>query len=170
MNGFQRLIQLLSMSVWVGGIVFFAFVLAPTAFQILPVHDAGLVVSAALRIFDVVSMAWGVLFLVATWNLIRHAPREVCRFCRIQFVAALIMVVATAWLHWGVLAAMEDDRARAGGDITTLASNNITRIHFNVLHIVSEGTEGVILALGLCVLFLLSRDMSPRSVIPVTES
>ena len=115
MSGFMRLIQLLSMTVWVGGIVFFAFVLAPTAFQILSVHEAGLIVGAALRVFDVVSMSWGVCFLVATWNLVRHAPRDVCRFCRIQFVVAFIMVAATAWLHWGILAAMEDDRAHAGG-------------------------------------------------------
>lgn len=168
MFGFLRLIQLLSMTVWVGGIVFFAFVLAPTAFQILSVHDAGMVVGAALRVFDVVSMSWGVLFLFATWNLIRNAPRDVCRFCRIQFLAALIMVAATAWLHWGVLPAMEDDRVHGGADIATLGAHDITRIHFNVLHVVSQGVEGVVLLFGLFVLFLLSRDLSPR-LVPPTE-
>ena len=169
-SGFLRLIQLLSMTVWVGGLVFFAFVLAPTAFQVLPVHEAGLVVGAALRVFDVVSLAWGVLFLVATWTLFRHKPVSACRLCRIQFLLALVMVVATAFLHWGVVGSMERDRAIAGGDIATLAPDDFTRIHFNVLHKLSEGIAGAILLLGICVLFLISRQMTPRELAPTTES
>ena len=47
---FLRLIQLLAIVVWVGGIAFFAFVLAPTAFSVLPsAHEAGLIVGATLR-------------------------------------------------------------------------------------------------------------------------
>jgi uncharacterized membrane protein len=36
MQGVYRLLQLLAMVVWAGGLIFFAFVLAPTAFHTLP--------------------------------------------------------------------------------------------------------------------------------------
>jgi len=33
---FLRYLMLLSLIVWIGGLIFFAFVLAPTAFHVLP--------------------------------------------------------------------------------------------------------------------------------------
>ena len=46
---FLRFLMMLSLVVWIGGLVFFAFVLAPTAFQVLPnTHLAGNVVGRAL--------------------------------------------------------------------------------------------------------------------------
>ncbi len=164
MRGWLRLVQLLSMTVWVGGLIFFAFVLAPTAFQVLTVHDAGLVVGAALRVFDVVSMSWGILFLIATFTIVRQLPRGFCRFCRIQFVVAFVMLLATLFIHWGILPHMEEDQRSAGGDIASVAESDPARVHFNALHALSEGVEGVVLVLGLGVLFLLSREMAPRTL------
>lgn len=161
MSGFMRLMQLASITIWVGGLIFFAFVLAPSAFQVLPVHEAGLVVGAALRVFDVVAMAWGALFLYATYTLVRR-HKAVCRFCHIEFVLALAMLLATAAIHWGILPAMEDDRQRAGGDIAQAAPDDPARIHFDRLHNLSEGVESIILILGIGVVFLLSREMVPR--------
>ena len=166
MRGWLRLVQLLSMTVWVGGLVFFAFVLAPTAFQVLPVHDAGLVVGAALRVFDVVGMSWGILFLVATFTIVRQMPRGFCRFCYVQFVAALAMLLATFVIHFGILPSMEEDRRNAGGDIASVPEDTPARVHFNRLHALSEGVDGVVLVLGLGVIFLLSREMVPHTVPP----
>jgi len=46
---FLRYLMLLSLVVWIGGLIFFAFVLAPTAFQVLPnTHLAGNMVGRAL--------------------------------------------------------------------------------------------------------------------------
>ena len=46
---FLRFLMLLSLVVWIGGLIFFAFVLAPTAFSVLPTsHLAGNVVGRAL--------------------------------------------------------------------------------------------------------------------------
>ncbi len=48
---FVRFLMLLSLVVWIGGIIFFAFVVAPTVFKpsILPTHQlAGNVVSRSL--------------------------------------------------------------------------------------------------------------------------
>ena len=45
MQTFLRALRLLVMVAWVGGLAFFAFVVAPVAFHVLPgAHEAGLVV------------------------------------------------------------------------------------------------------------------------------
>ena len=72
-----RFLMLLSLVVWVGGIVFFAFVLAPTVFHpgILPSRQlAGAVVSRSLGILHWMGLACGVVFLVT--SIIDVADRQ----------------------------------------------------------------------------------------------
>jgi uncharacterized membrane protein len=159
MTGLARLLQLLAIVIWVGGIVFFAFVLAPTAFHTLPsVHLAGSVVGAALRVFDVVALITGVVFLLATaWLFSRAALRVRGRY-EMEFLLAGLMLVATAFIHWNILPAMDQDLARASGDIATIAPTDPVRLHFDKLHKRSERVEGGILFLGLAVVFLMSRE------------
>jgi len=46
---FLRFLMLLSLVVWLGGLIFFSFVVAPTLFSVLPTrHLAGSVVSRSL--------------------------------------------------------------------------------------------------------------------------
>src|SRR5271169_354059 len=62
-----RFLMLLSLVVWVGGIVFFAFALAPTVFHpgILPSRQlAGAVVSRSLGILHWTGLVCGVVFLI----------------------------------------------------------------------------------------------------------
>ena len=56
-----RALILLALIAWIGGIIFFAFVLAPTVFRVLPVALAGNVVSPSLGILH--------------WIGIDHIPR-----------------------------------------------------------------------------------------------
>src|SRR5271157_4489283 len=64
-----RFLMLLSLVVWVGGIVFFAFVLAPTVFHpgILPSRQlAGAVVSRSLGLLHWMGLTCGLVFLVTS--------------------------------------------------------------------------------------------------------
>jgi uncharacterized membrane protein len=154
-----RFLRLLSIVVWVGGLIFFAFVLAPTAFSILPSqHEAGLVVGASLKVFDGVALVSGGLFLAVTAILFARSAPERRRALEAEFLLAGLMVVATAYLHWRIEPAMELDRQQAGGDINAVAVSNPARIHFETLHKQSEQTDGMVLLLGLAVIFLLSRE------------
>src|SRR5690349_1508295 len=57
----------LSLVVWVGGIIFFAFVVAPTVFRVLPTHQlAGNVVSRSLSLLHGIGLMCGVAFLVTS--------------------------------------------------------------------------------------------------------
>jgi len=67
MEKILRALRLLAMVAWVGGLAFFAFVLAPIAFQRLSSpHEAGLVVGGTLRILHWIGLIGGSVFCVAT--------------------------------------------------------------------------------------------------------
>src|SRR5437879_10397107 len=64
---FLRYLMLLSLIAWIGGLIFFAFVLAPTAFQVLPsTHLAGNVVGRALGKLHWIAIISGILFLATS--------------------------------------------------------------------------------------------------------
>src|SRR6184192_1340779 len=64
---FLRFLMLLSLVAWIGGLIFFAFVLAPTAFQVLPnTHLAGNVVGRALSKLHWIAIISGVVFLISS--------------------------------------------------------------------------------------------------------
>lgn len=155
----MRLVQLLAIVVWVGGIVFFAFVLAPVSFHTLPsVHLAGAVVGAALKVFDVIGLGCGIAFLFATALLYVQSPMRLKGRYELEFLLTGAMVIATAYLHWAILPAMDRDRVQAGGDIAAAAPQNPARLDFDRLHERSEHTEELVLLVGLGVVFLLSRE------------
>ena len=159
MQGFLRFVQLLSMTFWVGGLVFFAFVLAPTAFGVLPsIHQAGLVVGASLKVFDKVALACGGAFLVVTAVLFQRSPMRIKGRYEIEFLLAGVMLLGTAFLEWNIIPAMDQDQLNAGGDINLVEATNPARIHFEKLHARSEHVAGAVLLLGLGVLFLMSRE------------
>ena len=71
---FLRFLMLLSLVAWIGGLIFFAFVLAPTAFQVLPnTHLAGNVVGRALGKLHWIAIVSGVVFLASSL-LIADSP------------------------------------------------------------------------------------------------
>ena len=154
-----RLLQLLTLTIWVGGLIFFAFILAPTAFHTLPsIREAGLVVGAALRVFDLVGVGCGAVFLAATALLFSRAPLRSRGRYEMELLLAAVMLLATAYIHWNLLPAMENDRRLAGGDITFVDAANPAHVHFDKLHARSERVEGGVLLLGLTVVFLVSRE------------
>jgi uncharacterized membrane protein len=64
---FLRFIMVLSLVVWIGGLIFFAFVLAPTAFTVLPdTHLAGNVVGRALGKLHWIAIVSAVVFLISS--------------------------------------------------------------------------------------------------------
>lgn len=159
MNSFHRYVQQLAMTIWVGGLVFFAFILAPTAFGVLPTqHEAGLVVGASLHTLDYVAMGAGAVFLLATALLFRQAPRRIQGRYEIEVLLTIVMLLGTGYIHYNILPAMEADRASVHGDISTAPPTDPARTHFDKLHARSERVEGGVLLLGLGVLFLMSRE------------
>ena len=72
---FFRFLMLLALIVWIGGIIFFAFVLAPTLFTVLPTTQmAGDVVSATLTKLHWMGLVSGIVFLICSllYNWQKH--------------------------------------------------------------------------------------------------
>ncbi len=155
-----RFFKLLAIVVWLGGIVFFAFVLAPVAFTRLPSpHLAGMVVGGTLSILHTVGLFCGLLFLLATLSTYALARY---RKPRIAAEAALVcaMLALTAYSQFSVIPRMELDRQRvaaSGVDIDSASPSNPSRRDFDHLHGQSEKVEGIVLLAGLGVVWLLSR-------------
>src|SRR6266704_1345208 len=64
---FLRALMLLALIAWIGGIVFFSFVLAPTVFTVLPSREmAGTVVSRSLTSLHWIGLVSGVVFLACS--------------------------------------------------------------------------------------------------------
>jgi hypothetical protein len=162
MSTLIRLIRLLTIVLWVGGIAFFAFVLAPVAFHLLPsAHEAGIVVGGTLRVLHLIGLVSGFLFIAATAVLFRQSAPIVKRRYQAQILLAAIMLAATAYLQVNVLPAMERDRTQAGGAIETAPLTNPARIHFELLHKRSEQIEGAIFFCGLGIVLLMAGESLP---------
>jgi len=154
-----RALRLLAMVAWVGGLAFFAFVVAPVAFTALPsVHEAGIVVGGTLRYLHWIGLVGGVVFCLATAWLWLWAEVPARVGFAIQFALTMVMLAVTAYSQFNILPAMEADRALAGGVVETAPADNAGRVDFERLHVWSERLEGLVLLCGLGVVFVLSRE------------
>lgn len=147
------------MVAWVGGLIFFAFVVAPTAFhRLASAHQAGLVVGGTLEILHWIGLIGGVVFCLATGLLWFRAEVPARVGFAIEMTLTGIMLVVTAYSQFHILPAMERDRVAAGGEIETADIANPARMDFEQLHIVSERLEGLVLLCGLGVVLALARE------------
>lgn len=162
MTAVSRIFRLLALSVWIGGIIFFAFVVAPVAFTALPdTHVAGLVVAGSLRALDSIGIVCAVVLLFTTAGL--WGSRVSHRLLAIETVLILLMAAATGAIKWNVIPRMERDRIAAGGDINAAPPDNPARLDFERMHPVSEKLEGAALLLGLALIVTVGLERPAAS-------
>ena len=171
MQTLLRALRLFAMVAWVGGLVFFAFVVAPVAFHSLSsAHEAGLVVGGSLRVLHWIGLVGGGVFYAATALLWLRAEVPARVSFAIQLALTGIMLAVTAYSQFRILPAMEVDRALAGGEVETASLENAGRTYFERLHTLSERLEGLVLLCGLGVVFVLSRESQwPETGKPKTD-
>lgn len=152
MQFFARLLLILSLVVWVGGIVFFSFIEAPTAFSVLPAQEiAGAVVRQSLRTLHRVGLTCGVIFLAATF-LGSFRQAKILRL----FVG--LMLLCTAFSQFRITPQMETIRAAVGGSIHALPPRDAGRATFDRLHQTSVVLEGIALLAGIGAIGLLAHE------------
>lgn len=161
-----RFVRLLSIVFWEGGLLFFAFVLAPIAFHVLPsAHQAGLVVGGTLGILHRIGLICGVLFFIATFLLWRNRRIHRRQLYAVELVLVAVMLAVTVYLQASVLPAMERDRIQAGGDIAAAPPDNPTRLDFERLHPRSEKFEGAVIFAGLGIVLLMAAEPhAPKAI------
>lgn len=150
---FLRFLMLLSLIVWIGGLIFFAFVLAPTAFQVLPnTHLAGDVVGRALGKLHWIAIVSGIVFLLSSFVYSRQTDGTVHVFAA-RHVLLCVMLALTLLSQFWIMPRMDALRASVG-DFSSVPLDNPARIHFDALHAWSTRVEGTVLLLGLVVVYL----------------
>ena len=153
--------MLLALVLWLGGLMFFAFVVAPTVFHpgILPTRDlAGNVVNRSLGILHLMGLLCGVVFVIASMILSKLTAGSVQPFAPAH-VLIYIMLILTLVAQFGVAPKMAALRANMGV-IDNIPPTDARRVAFDNLHHWSTRLGGGILILGLGVLLLTARRLS----------
>jgi hypothetical protein len=149
---------LLSIVVWLGGLIFFP-VVAQISFSVLPSpHLAGLVVRNSLIALHCMGMGCGVVFVACSVVENRLAHGNFSLFRPIHLLV-FIMLALTAISQFRVIPRMDALRATAG-DIAQLSATDPVRLQFDSLHVWSTRIEGTVLVLGLIVLYLTTRRLA----------
>ena len=149
---FLKFLMLLALIVWIGGIIFFAFVLAPTLFSVLPTTKlAGDVVNATLTKLHWMGLVSGVVFLIC--SLIYNWQKYVqLKPFAVSHVFIVLMLAFTMVSQFGITPRMRELRSSP-----SLMESSVGRSEFDTLHAWSTRLEGGVLFLGLGVVILTAR-------------
>ena len=163
-----RFLMLLSLVVWIGGLIFFAFVLAPTVFSpgLLPTrHMAGSIVGRSLDLLHYMAIASGIIFLASSMLYSRMSTGS-ARPMAVRHVLIVLMLVLTLISQFGVSPKMHAIRAEVGvefsvnnGVIDNLPLDNPQRREFERLHVWSEKLEEAVLLLGLVAVYTTAQAL-----------
>jgi uncharacterized membrane protein len=157
---FLRFLMLLSLVAWIGGLIFFAFVLAPTAFQVLPdTHLAGNVVGRALGRLHWIAIISGIVFLLSSLIYSRLTDGTAHLFA-LRHVLVCLMLGLTLVSQFWIIPRMDTLRAQVG-DFGTVTLNNPARVQFDALHVWSTRVEGAVLLFGLVAVYLTASLFDP---------
>src|SRR6476661_226797 len=112
---FLRFLMVLSLVVWIGGLIFFAFVLAPTAFQVLMpnTHLAGNVVGRALGKLHWMAIISGIVFLIASL-LYSYLTAGSAHVFAMRHVLICLMLGLTLFSQFWIIPRMDTLRASVG--------------------------------------------------------
>jgi hypothetical protein len=156
---FLRYLIVLSLVVWLGGLIFFSFVVAPSAFAVLPTrHMAGSLVSRSLSLLHWMGIVSGLVFLVASLLYSRVTTGSAHLFAA-RHLLIVVMLVLTCASQFGISPRMARLRATVG-EIDRVPLNDPARVQFNALHVWSTRLEGSVLLAGLVVAYLTAQSLA----------
>jgi hypothetical protein len=153
-----RFFKLLSLVLWIGSIFFFAAVVAPTAFAVLPSRTlAGMIVSRSLFSLHWIGIICGLVFLLSSVLLaILQGGSSPFHTSDMLLVA---MMAITLFAHFGIERRMNTLRTDMGV-IDTVPHEDARRVEFNRLHVWSTRLEGSVFFCGVVLLFLVVREQA----------
>lgn len=152
----SRMLMLLALILWIGGLVFFSFVVAPTLFMVLPSTTlAGNVVSRSLAALHWIGIISGIVFLVCSL-LYKRVKFVQLKPLMLVNVLVLIMLALTLVSQFAITPRIHELRAQ----LPPAGAPDAVRIEFDRLHAWSTRLEGGVLVLGVVVVGLTARRFS----------
>ncbi len=152
---FLRFLMLMSLVAWIGGLIFFAFVLAPTVFApgVLPnTHLAGNIVGRALGKLHWIGVVSGIIFLASSM-LYSRLTEGTSHLFAMRHGLICVMLGLTLLSQFWIIPRMDTLRAQVS-DFSTVPVDNPQRAEFDALHAWSTRVEGAVLLLGLVAIYL----------------
>lgn len=150
--------MLLSLIVWLGGVIFFP-VVAQTAFTVLPTRPlAGLVVRRSLGILHWMGIVSALVFLASSLLYSRFSKGTVNGFAA-RNVLVCLMLALTLISQFAIIPRMDTLRTSLG-EIDSAPADSPARVEFDALHNWSTRIESGVLLLGLAVAYLASRSLA----------
>jgi len=157
---FLRFLMLLSLVVWLGGLIFLAFVEVPTAFTpgLLPTrHMAGSIVGRSLDLLHYMAIVSGIVFLAASMLYSRMATGN-ARPLAARHLLIVLMLLLTVISQFAISPKMHALRAEVSV-IDNVPLDNPLRREFDRLHVWSEKFEEAVLLLGLVALYTTAQAL-----------
>ena len=150
--------MLLSLVLWIGGLVFFA-VMAPTAFHLLPTRLlAGTLVGNLLSKLHWIGIISGLVYLISSM-LYSYLNNGTAHVFAMRHVLICLMLMLTLVSQFGITPRMLALRAQVSNFETSTTLNDPPRLQFDALHAWSERVESAVLLLGLVVVYLTARSL-----------
>jgi uncharacterized membrane protein len=152
MTTLLKTFRVIAFTLWIGGLAFFAFAVAPAAFHILPTPDlAASIIRATLHSIHIIGLIAAAVIILTT--LLLSYRRTAVNI--IALAAAMSLI--TAYSQFCLVPRMQQLRAQAGEISPTVPCANADCTQFMRLHKRSEHMEGLVLLGGVALAALLSR-------------
>jgi hypothetical protein len=146
-------IRLAVLSLWLGAMAFFSFVVAPAAIAVLPQQQlAGALVSRTLGILEITGMIIGGLLIV----ILIFSRERAGKASFYELIALVLMTVSMVVSHFIVSKRMHEMRV-SFGEIALLAAGDPTRIAFDRLHQYSVWLMGFDILGAIALIIYLAR-------------
>jgi uncharacterized membrane protein len=159
---FSAIIEIIAITIWVGGMAALAFIAAPAVFQTAPSREnAGRIFGLILKRFHPVMYICGVVILIAgvmrwvgSYNHHLHAS-EITRY-----LIAILMIGLSLYSGFVVSRKLDRMRARMSAGIDHVSKDDPRRVEFNNLHRLSTTIMAFNLLLGfaMVVMFALKDE------------
>jgi|SRR5579862_465364 len=156
-----RYLMLLSLIFWLGGLIFFAFVVAPAAFSVLPTrHLAGNVVARSITGLHWIGIVVALVYLISS-VLYTKMMSGSFQFVTARNVIIVLMLALTLVSQFGIIPRMDSLRASMG-EIDSVPPDNPARMQFDALHVWSTRVEGGVLLLGFVAAYLTANAFAKQ--------
>jgi uncharacterized membrane protein len=153
-----RFFMLLSLVTWLGGLIFFSFVVAPSAFAVAPTRQlAGAMVGRCLTALHWIGLVSGVVFVACSMIYSATTAGSAQPFAP-RHIAVYLMLLLTLTSQFGVSPRMHQLRAEMV-EIDRLPQDDARRVEFNRLHVWSTRLEVGVFIFGLAALALTARRL-----------
>jgi hypothetical protein len=152
--------MVLSLVVWLGGVIFLAFVEAPTAFSpgLLPTrHMAGSIVGQSLDLLHYMAIVSGIIYLFASM-LYSRMTTGTGRPLAARHLLIVLMLMLTVISQFAISPKMHALRGEVGV-IDNVPLDNPQRREFDRLHVWSEKFEEAVLLLGLVTIYITAQAL-----------